>query len=487
MKEGYYMEHTGHIKINRKNVPYHLVDDKVTLIPFDTYSALIPSEIKEKEIIKGITTGNREVAFLNCKYSSNRLAYQVLIISSCNTGLYEDISSFDRICFEGKPINVFAGPGRAYISEDGYDISKRMKSITPRNWDDLNAETNLKIKNREMKLSIYYSIWHNKKFIETSMGEAIPRFCIEYSKTLSIKNIPVIYLQVYDFFSFSSFRRNVTFDKIYIQRKIEGKYAKVAEVIVNSENFGDYNNTERNSIIIDDCRKNFGDLFKCVAQRRSQKIYDNFYIPKSGKESSQLTYEKFLSCALSLESEYARLYPSKKDENEKFAYIQGLFQESADKMDMLFDLAAEDRISRDEFEKCFYGDVNSRLKKFFDSMSKTKAKSYQSYYVKIVDALSKIDYSLGEKYKNALNMHMDLVKPVIDRMSSANGVAFPSANEAGKIFADFRNGIAHGNPPEIEKIHCVLFEVARALIYIMILKNAGIDEESIKNIVKKLF
>lgn len=39
-----------------------------------------------------------------------------------------------------------------------------------------------------------------------------------------------------------------------------------------------------------------------------------------------------------LESEYARLYPSKKDENEKFAYIQGLFQESADKMDMLFAL-----------------------------------------------------------------------------------------------------------------------------------------------------
>lgn len=469
------MEHTGHIKINRKNMPYHLIDDKVTLIPYDTYSALIPSEIKEKEMIKGITTGNREVVFLNCRHSNNRLSYQALVISTCNTGLYEDISSFDRICFEGKPINVFAGPGRAYISEEGYDISKRMKSITPRNWDDLNVETNIKIKNREMKLSIDYSIWHNKKFVETSMGEAIPRFCIEYSKTLSIKNIPTIYLQVYDFFSFLSFRRNVVFDKIYIQRKIEGKYAKVAEIIVNSADFGDYNNTEKNSIIIDDCGENFGDLFKCVAQRRSQKIYDNFYIPRNGKESSQLTYEKFLSCALSFESEYARLYPSKKDENEKFAYIQGLFQESADKMDMLFALAAEDKISRDEFEKCF------------ESMSKTKAKSYQSYYFKIVESLSKIDYSLGEKYKNALNMHIDLVKPVIDRMSSVNGVAFPSENEAGKLFADFRNGIAHGNPPEIEKIHCVLFEVARALIYIMILKKAGIEEENIKNIVKKLF
>lgn len=146
------MEHTGHIKINRKNVPYHLIDDKVTLIPNNTYSELFPSEIKEKEIIKGITTGNREVAFLNCRYSSNRLAYQILIISTCNTGLYEEISSFDRICFEGKPVNVFAGPGRAYISETGNDISKRMKSITPRNWDDLNVGTNLKIRNRSLKL-----------------------------------------------------------------------------------------------------------------------------------------------------------------------------------------------------------------------------------------------------------------------------------------------------------------------------------------------
>ena len=338
-----------------------------------------------------------------------------------------------------------------------------------------------------MKVSIDYNIKHNKKFIDPSMGEAIPRFCIEYRKTLSIKNVPSIYLQIYDFFSFLSFRRNIVFDKIYIQRKNEGKYDTIANVIVNSEILDDYYNTERNSIIIDDCREKFGNLFKCVIQRRSQKIYDNFYIPRNEKESTQLTYEKFLSCALSFESEYARLYPSKKEENDKFAYIHEVFQVSAEKMDMLFSLAAEERISQKEFENCFYGDVNSRLKKYFESMSKTKAKPYQNYYLKIVDALSKIDYSLGEKYKNALKMHADLVKPVIDRMSSANCVVFPNENEAGNIFAEFRNGIAHGNPPEIKKIHCVLFEVARALIYIMILKNAEIDEKSIKNIVEKLF
>lgn len=202
MKKGSVMEHTGHVNINRKSIPYHLIDNKVTLIPNNTYSALFPSKIQEKAIIKGVTTGNRDVIFLGCRYSDNMLAYQILVISECNTSLYNDISLFDRICFEGKLVNVFAGPGRAYISEEGDDISERMKSITPKNWSDLNIAADIKIRNKNLKLSINYSIWHNKEFINPTMGEAIPRFCIEYSKPLLVKNLPATYLQVYDFFRF---------------------------------------------------------------------------------------------------------------------------------------------------------------------------------------------------------------------------------------------------------------------------------------------
>ena len=50
MKEGYYMEHTGHIKINRKNVPYHLVDDKVTLIPLIHTQHLFQVRLKKKKL-----------------------------------------------------------------------------------------------------------------------------------------------------------------------------------------------------------------------------------------------------------------------------------------------------------------------------------------------------------------------------------------------------------------------------------------------------
>lgn len=109
------------------------------------------------------------------------------------------------------------------------------------------------------------------------------------------------------------------------------------------------------------------------------------------------------------------------------------------------------------------------------------------YFEKIKGALTKIDYSLAEKYKNALVNNWEYIQPVVDKMSRANKVEFPSASEAGKEFADFRNGIAHGNLQAIEPLHVVLYEVARALIYTMVLKKANADDDSIKTVINKLF
>ena len=131
--------------------------------------------------------------------------------------------------------------------------------------------------------------------------------------------------------------------------------------------------------------------------------------------------------------------------------------------------------------------MNKKYNKFVKDASKTKQRKTDGYCEKIKDALSKIDYSLAEKYKNAINNNKEYLQSVIDKLCNYNHIQFPSANDAGNIFADFRNGIAHGNPREIERIHCVLYEVARALIYIMVLKKANADSESIKAIIKKLF
>lgn len=481
------MEHTGHIRIDRKVIPYHLKDKKVHLIPNNTYACLKPGEIREKEVIKGATTGNREVAFVGCRYNNNSLGYKALVISDCNTGLYSGITKFDRICFEGKPVNVFAGPGMAFISESGFDISERMKSITPKKWEDINISSQVVINSDRINIGVNFSFWHNLKYAETSMGDAIPKFTLEFQKALNIKRLPQIYLMVYDFFCFLNFCRNIYFEKITLQIKENDKFRTSATVYINSENDDDYDRNENTSIISQDCKSYLPELFKTVALRRNQKIYDNFYIPKNSKEALTVSYEKFLACALSLESEYDRLYPTKKEDNNLYADVYEVFQNSADELEMLFIAIKENKLTSEEFKKLYFGKVDNEYNSLVKNLSQTKKKKMNGYCEKVKEALSKIDYSLAEKYKNALTNNLEYIQPVVDKMCRANKVEFPSVSEAGKKFAEFRNGIAHGNPQEIEPLHVVLYEVARALIYTMVLKQANADDDSIKNVINKLF
>lgn len=480
-------DNKGYIILNRKKIPFYLENEKAILISSNFSSIRFGNMIEEKKLIKGITTGNRNLIFLNNRYSATTLAYQVMIVSASNTGMYDDISKFDRICFEGTPINVFAGPGKAFEVQESDDISKRMATIQPKEWSKINKNENVKIGNRGLKLSIDYWMEYNLNTVETSLGKAVPRFCIEYDKTVTVKCIPKTYLMVYDFFCFLNFCRNLEFSKIYIQRKVDGKFDTIATVNIKSEHLGEYDGSEKNSIVFDECKECWGELFKTIALRRKQKIYDNFYIPLNNQKRDKMDYKKFLSCALSFESEYSRIYPSKKEENEKFAKMQTIVRKSADELDVLFELARADKITKEEFERCFYGRINHKLKKLYSRLPKRQGRKYEHYYQNIIRTLSYMDFSLEEKYKKALLLHKKEIQPIIDRLCACNGISFPNENDAGSIFAKFRNSIAHGTPESTETIHCVLYEIANALIYTMILEKANMKDDKIGIIIKKMF
>lgn len=481
------MEHTGYIRIERKKIPFYLKDKKVHLIPDNPFASLMPGNIKEKEIVKGTTTDNREIIFIGCRYNSCILIYKALIISDYNTGIYPEITKFDRICFEGRAVNTFAGPGRAFTSEKGSDTSNQMKTIIPKKWEDINFTGEAKLKRDKIKLAIIFTIRHNLKYDKTSMGEAIPNFSLEYEKGKNIKYIPQIYLMAYYFFCFLNFRRNIIFNKITLQIKKDDIFYPIATVYVNSNINDDFDRNENNSIISTDCIKFWNKLFSVIALRRTQKIYDNFYIPLNSKEAPTVTYEKYLACALSFESEYTRLYPTKKEDNKSYAEIHNIFVKTADELNVIFHAIQNDQITFNDFFQIYIDGVNKEYTKLVKNSSKTKKRKTDGYFNKIKDSLSKIDYSLADKYKNALNDNIEYLQPVIDQLCKHNNITFPSAYEAGTIFADFRNKIAHGNPEEIKSIHCVLYEIARAMIYIMILKMSDADNKSIKTIISKLF
>lgn len=462
-------------------------DKVVHLIPNSSVARLFPGVVQEKELIKGITTDNREVAFVKCSYNTCSLAYKVAVVSNINTNP-TDVTFFDRICFEGKAINTFSAPKRTVDIESGYDVSERMKAITPKKWNEINCSENVMVDRMELRISVEFSFRRNTSSTETAIMTSTPHFCVASDKPVSVKQIPKIYLMVYDFFSFLNFSRNIVFDKVRTQRRTpEGKYETIADVYAKINDYEEYEKSEANSIVLNNCQDYWGNLFKAVAERRTLKIYDNFYIPKDQSDRGKVTYEKFLSCALSFESEYERVYPAKNEQNPEFAQVKETFQESAENLDLLFQLARDNKIDADMFKKIYYKQIDTEMEELKRTLSKTKGKKYQKYYDRMVDSLGKIDFSLEEKYKNCLEQNYVYVEPIINRLTAENNIVFPAIPEAGHIFADFRNKIAHGNPSDIEAVHCVLFEVARALLYVMILKKANAGDDSIKKIINKLF
>lgn len=57
----------------------------------------------------------------------------------------------------------------------------------------------------------------------------------------------------------------------------------------------------------------------------------------------------------------------------------------------------------------------------------------------------------------------------------------------GQIFSKMRNEIGHGHPKNLEDIHAYTYQLARCMIYVMILDNTGISHDTIKHIIHKIF
>lgn len=99
---------------------------------------------------------------------------------------------------------------------------------------------------------------------------------------------------------------------------------------------------------------------------------------------------------------------------------------------MLFIAIKENKLTSEEFKKLYFGKVDNEYNSLVKNLSQTKKKKMNGYCEKVKEALSKIDYSLAEKYKNALTNNLEYIQPVVDKMSRANKVEFPSVSEAGK-------------------------------------------------------
>lgn len=119
--------------------------------------------------------------------------------------------------------------------------------------------------------------------------------------------------------------------------------------------------------------------------------------------------------------------------------------------------------------------------------SRKKKDKIGKYAKKILDDLDKIDFSLEEQFNNVLKKYTDILSDYKKMLAQRMKISLEGNINLGQIFSKMRNEIGHGHPKDLDDIHAYTYQLARCMIYVMILDNTGISHDAIKRIIHKIF
>ncbi len=470
----------------RKQIKFVIDDnDRIILNTNGNLLLQLTRQIIEKEIVNGRLNDGRHIKFYGCRYDGYRMSSQGYAYSKNK----DKLSVFNRICFEGKAIDIFSGAGFSVMEfEKNCETMIRMCGVTPKPWENINSKYKVMINGISCNVGITYHIYYDTIWGSRNIGRCIPKFFIAFEKPMPIDFIPNCYLWVYDFFKFLNFRRNIQFDEIIISKFASDfeKYEDIGVVKIFSKSKEPYFNTDRNTITIDEVGENFGKLFVHIIDRREQRTTDDIFIPQNDQEFRTVSYTSFLECALSFEGEFDRTQKTKAEIEPVFNQVKELAISSVAIGECEL-LTNDEELLKKELLELTKKYFKNEVEVICDEKSKTKAKSVRKYAEKFLNALDKVDYSLEEQYNQVRKKYSTIVSDYEKELANRMEINLKEYPNLGIKFADLRNQIGHGIPGEIEDIHVFVFMLGRCLIYTMILSSVGLDEDAVKTIVKKLF
>jgi hypothetical protein len=381
----------------------------------------------------------------------------------------DNLKTFDAINFSGKCLDVVYSPQNAFKWEE--DAEKlwdnggdRLPNRNLKKFSEYGRDFDVEIEGLKIHIKFDINVNYNLYREKRSIGEATPLMQFQFESAQDIKDLPKFYLYAFDLMKFFSFRKNVSFDKIYLSRKITegesaGKYDKSAEVYFHTNPEAlKYNLIERKVVTIEDIGEAFPKLFENICKRRVEGIVDDLYIPLNDSEARTVTYSSFLSAALSFEGEYTRLYPDQQSERDK------VFEE----------------IKKDVLEY-----ISEQEKKFV-GYSKTEVGKAKKAIKQMKKQIINLESSLEAKFNRARKKYKNILSAFIKEIENQE-LKGERINNWGECLSNMRNHIGHGNPLLIERKHVAVFRITKCLIYILILRSSGVTEEKTKSIIKKLF
>lgn len=444
----------GILEYNKKEYPFVLDKRIVKLIgePFQYINDF--RNVDEAETIKGVTSGNREIVFLKCKFidtffsSTVSFSIQAYAVSDNNVGIPCDFT-FSRSSFESDAINSFFSPQKAVeIDIDTKDWTGEIDiKVSP--FKDTTLEFDYL--NSKCQLSISRHVRIEKE--PTNIGRVKSLFAFEHSQIQPLTKVIDDYLALYDFLCFTNYNSNILFKDIYIcQKNSDGLFEKTATVYIFS-NKTEYENTRRNSITVDDIPTDkLGAVFSKVASLRKHDNRISFYFPENNDDAKYIDPGKWLITALNFEGLFNTCFPNFKfNQNAKFKKAKELILE--------------------------------RIDNYSDEKRLTKKETY--YYNKCRRQIELYEGQLEEKFNFVFKNNKNALTTILQYNESHFGIK--KSENYGEIYADYRNKTAHGSVEPLTEKEVAVYRILRPLIYFLILSEVGLTIKEKQKITEKLF
>lgn len=436
---------SGYMELEEKSYIFTYDGELLQLVPKEQSSIKPANKNIYLEILEGTTIGFERIFFLNCSLKVNRSGY---IAKPSGFVCFDGNERyFDTITFEGGIIDYFYRPNHIIDEENTcYDyFNGGGGEIKLKPFDEISKECEVEIDGKKATLLLSVTLPEEPIYMQIDYNLGKPRSIlrISFKEEIDVIYFRTIYMWIYNLMVFANFRGNIRLGEINLGKiNDEGKIAPVAYTHINEldkEDIVDIDQIIGYYFVF----AHINDLIQIV----NKKDLNLLFIPKNIKSGKYVTPESYMICCTSFESVFNYVFPNAKTEySEKANEVKEEFLQFIEKKD----------------EE--YKGVDSKKRKEFK---------------KYADMIKLLDFGLGEKfehcqtnfdkltvnYRNRVLMRFHLKQEEIDEMSSK--------------FAKMRNLLMHNSLEEIEDIHVYAYTLARVYIYIMIMKQAKIEDNLI--------
>lgn len=444
----------GSINYNDKSYPFFLEGRKVNIVGsaweyYDDFQGVD----NEVESISGVTSDNRQILFLRCRFGYSPLQQKVwfspigYILSSGNVGDPYNFT-FEKVSFYSDSLNAFYPPQQAMKTD--FDL---------RNWDGKMTielkpfeETAISFDYRECRCKLNISRYVIAQNGKSDIGNISSAFSFELNAAQQCKELPQYWLALFDFLSFISYGTDITFEKITLSnRREDGKFAHCADAYIFSNKEEYIPRSPLNTITAKDIPLDkLGVVFSKIAALRGNDKRLGYYFPENYKEGFRVDANRWLVKAITFEGLFKECYPDFK-QNEKAQF-------------RIAKKAALDALSMVEKSR-----MSKREQAYFDDCQK-QIEHYEG-------RLEEMFNFIVRKYRDGLD----------DLLSFNRKEYHMNLNDYGNTYSNYRNKIAHGNIEPIGAKEIAVYRVLQAAIYFMLLEGTGLGSDTLRVIAKKLF